>query len=393
MEAGRTTNIKNRIKLRDLVDSSLYGILVIDRSGLISFANSTVATQAGCTESELLGRTIVELMVPECQAPLARFLAEGGLKQHDASAYPCELALQRDGADSLPIQMEFLDPVIDGHQYYVCVVRDISAERNLRKELTTVKARSEDVARELQRERELNALKSRFVSTVSHEFRTPLTGILSSVNLIERYLGNAQGAWEQDGYGPRIEKHLQKIKTVVDNLTNTINDLLCLGKLEEGRIECQMAPFDLQALTISMVDHMADLRKPGQTIICQHYGDETMAVLDAHLVRNILYNLLSNAIKFSPENAPIELISHIYPGEVRIVVRDHGMGIPEADQPNLFRRFFRAENANNIPGTGLGLSIVRRYVELMGGEIGFSSETGEGTTFEITFTNANIASL
>jgi signal transduction histidine kinase len=170
----------------------------------------------------------------------------------------------------------------------------------------------------------------------------------------------------------------------VKNLTDILNDFLSLEKLEAGKIDVHMAPVDLKIFIDEMQEELQTVAKPGQKILHLHEGANE-ANLDKQLLRNVMINLINNAIKYSEENKTIEVKSKIDDGEAFISVRDEGMGIPPEDQVHLFERFFRAQNVTAIQGTGLGLNIVRRYVQLMNGEITFSSEPNKGSTFTLRF--------
>lgn len=249
------------------------------------------------------------------------------------------------------------------------------------KNITEQKRAEQDMLTALNKERELNEMKSRFVSMASHEFRTPLATVLSSVNLVNRYAenNNAEG----------INKHVGRIKNSVRNLTSILNDFLSLEKLEQGKVEFRPEEFNMCELARSVAEEISSMTKEGQTIdlnCCN--GDAKCANamvtnLDPQLIRNVMFNLLSNAVKYSTENSVIDLGINMGK-ELKITVSDRGMGIPEDEQQHLFERFFRAKNATNIQGTGLGLNIVQKHVNLMGGNIQFTSKLEEGTTFVIT---------
>ncbi|MBI2271661.1 MAG: HAMP domain-containing histidine kinase, partial [Bacteroidetes bacterium] len=225
----------------------------------------------------------------------------------------------------------------------------------------------------LAKEKELNDMKSRFVSMASHEFRTPLATILSSLSLVSKY------------HGPENEekrnKHITRIKSAINNMTDILNDFLSLSKLEEGKIACDPEKFDLKAFAEEVVQEMSSVKKNGQTIEYKHTGKETIVNLDKKLIKNIFFNLISNAIKFSDEDKQIDVQTLIDNKGASIVVHDRGIGISEEDKEHLFERFFRGQNAFNIQGTGLGLNIILKYIELMNGEISVESKLNEGTTF------------
>ncbi|HEX6915991.1 MAG TPA: HAMP domain-containing sensor histidine kinase, partial [Chitinophagaceae bacterium] len=219
--------------------------------------------------------------------------------------------------------------------------------------------------------------KSRFVTMASHEFRTPLSTILSSAFLLSKYNG-------PDDAGKR-EKHIDRIKNAVSDMKSILEDFLSLGKLEEGSVtsKLEVLPFEDYAAVVENTIHgFEQITRKGQVIRLVHRGQgDTLA--DPALIRNILSNLISNAIKFSPENATIEVELNKGERELVLAVKDQGIGISEEDQEHLFERFFRAKNAANIQGTGLGLHIVAKYVELMNGRIDMHSELEKGTSFYI----------
>jgi PAS domain S-box-containing protein len=233
--------------------------------------------------------------------------------------------------------------------------------------------------RELQKafeaEKELSKLKSRFVSMASHEFRTPLSTILSSADLVEAYRKEEQQ--------PKREKHTKRIKSAVSNLTGILNDFLSLSRLEEGAIHPDPIDCDLDKLSREVMDDLHGILKSDQDIAYSYEGQQDTVFLDAKMVKNVLINLLSNAIKYSEAGKTIKLRIDMGDDLVRLEVTDQGIGIPEEEQQHLFTRFFRAHNVENIQGTGLGLNIVKRYVDLMGGQITFESRLGEGTTFAV----------
>ncbi len=229
----------------------------------------------------------------------------------------------------------------------------------------------------LKKEKELNELKSRFVSMASHEFRTPLGAVLSSAYLVSKY--------KKEEQQPQREKHIQQIVSSVNSLTEILDDFLSVGKIEEGNIHPQFVSFDLKDHMERMIHDVSHLLKQYQNITYKHEGTNTKVVLDPSMLKHIVLNLLSNAIKFSTDESTIEVYTERNENEFILKVKDHGIGIPRDEQDNLFKIFFRSSYATNIQGTGLGLHIVKKYVEFMGGSINFNSEIGEGTEFIIHF--------
>jgi signal transduction histidine kinase len=213
-------------------------------------------------------------------------------------------------------------------------------------------------------------MKSRFVSMASHEFRTPLTTMLSSLSLVMQY--GAQNDVENQA------RHVRKIKSSIHNLTDILNDFLSVSQLEEGKVENAPKELNIRLFVEEILAEMQGMLRPDQQFVHHPTGDGSV-LLDPKLLKNILFNLLSNSIKFSPEGGEIAVETTVSGETVTIVVKDPGIGIPEKEQQHLFERFFRGHNAAHIQGTGLGLSIVSRYVELMNGSIRINSKERQGT--------------
>ncbi len=251
-------------------------------------------------------------------------------------------------------------------QEILIVVRNISRHKKF----------EEDLLRSLEKEKQLNVLKSRFVTSVSHEFRTPLSTILSSVYLLENYRG--------EGEVTHKLTHLNRIKRSVNSLTELLDDFLSLGKLEEGQVRVVYSEFAIASFLDELREEMEAIKKKDQIIDVAFDGPDDSVMLDRTLLANILSNLLSNAIKYTMPDGTITVRAMIRDGSLRIQVADNGMGIPEKEQKHIFKRFFRAHNAINIQGTGLGLNLVRKYVRLLKGHVSFSSRINSGSTFTVT---------
>lgn len=242
--------------------------------------------------------------------------------------------------------------------------------------LKKLKKSEDELQKSLTHEKELNELKTRFVSTTSHEFRTPLATILSSLSLISKY-GELNEKEKQN-------KHIDRIKSAVSHLTDLLNDVLSVSKLEERGIDASYEQFSINNLISDVVQEMQLITKLNQKIEYNHFGPDEF-ILDKKILRHILINLVSNAIKFSNEDCIVQILIEVKDSNFKLSVKDSGIGIPLEDQKHLFERFFRGNNVSAIQGTGLGLNIVAKYVEIMNGKIDFTSEPGVGTTFNIEF--------
>ncbi len=246
----------------------------------------------------------------------------------------------------------------------------------LKEALEKLEESQSELKEALDKERQLNEIKSRFVSMASHEFRTPLSAVLSSASLISKYKKEE----EQD----KRDRHINRIKESVKHLNDILEDFLSLGRLNEGRIEAAPSGFNIKETIGETIADMKLFLKRDQYFTNEFEGNENIYA-DKKLLKNILINLLSNAIKFSNEGAEIKLITKVTEDETKISIIDKGIGIPQEDQQHLFSSFFRGANANNIQGTGLGLHIVKRYTDLLGGKVALHSEQGKGTQVDIEF--------
>lgn len=233
-----------------------------------------------------------------------------------------------------------------------------------------------EIRNALEEEKELNALKSRFISMVSHEFRTPLTVIRTSVELLEQY-GHIASA-------DKRQEYFQRIRTAIRTMSHLMEDVLTIGKAEAGRLELELTDLHLESFCQDLADEIQLSIGKSHLIAfnCDRNCPASVA-LDPKLLRSILTNLLSNAVKYSPAGSCIEFYLTCSDITATFQIQDHGIGIPDEDQPKLFETFHRAQNAVHIRGTGLGLAIVKQCIELHNGQVSFSSQQGIGTTFQV----------
>lgn len=251
----------------------------------------------------------------------------------------------------------------------LCVLQNVTKRKRM----------EEGLVKALEKERELGELKSRFVTMASHEFRTPLTAILSSTFLLENY---AAADFDREKI-----IHTNRIKRSVNNLTVILNEFLSLEKLEENKVKVVHSNINIVEFINDLIWEMDVVKKEGQIIKYQHKSKKTIIPLDHHLFGSIITNLISNALKYSKPGACIEITSEIKNNIVNIIVVDPGIGIPANEHKHIFGRFYRASNAMNFEGTGLGLHIVQKYVKLLKGNITFESEENKGTKFTVSLPN------
>lgn len=400
-------------KLRAILQTAVEGMIIMDQRGRIDLMNPAALRLFGYEEGELFGKNIKVLM-PEPDHSyhdtyLQRYKETGRRniigkgrevmgKRNDGTVFPFSLAVS---------EVELRDKVM-----YVGLIHDLTdvklAQRKLEevninlerkvemrtKELeeinehlrafnerlgTEIKRRKEaeeSALAALEKEKQLNEMKSRFVSMASHEFRTPLSGILTSVSLLARYTGLE--------HADKREKHISTIKSSVRNLTGILNDFLSLDKLESGKVSVNIQKFAFQPMMEEFEAEMMNNCKPGQYITVTNDGNVDVIQADRHLLKNILINLVSNGLKYSSDGQEVKVNLSRRDYDLVIAVTDKGIGIPEKDQEHMFERLFRASNVTNVQGTGLGLNIVKKYIDLHNGSITFTSREGEGTTFTAT---------
>jgi PAS domain S-box-containing protein len=253
------------------------------------------------------------------------------------------------------------------------------ANEQLRAEIAQRQRLEDELRLALEKERELSELKSRIVATISHEYRTPLTTILSSTEMLQKYSDRLNAE--------RKEKHFQRIQASVEYLTKLVNDVLFVNQAEAKTLEFNPAPLNLEQFTRELVEEF-QFNTPNRPIEFEYSGEEFPVSLDEKLLQAILRNLLSNAIKYSPPDSPVRLEVTNQSPQIIFRVSDRGIGIPPTIQERLFDAFYRGTNVGITPGAGLGLAIVKESVDLHGGEIAISSEIGAGTTFTITLPQA-----
>ncbi len=403
--------LNNTTHLFSLFENATEGIILTDGSGKIVLANPSAEKMFGYDNSELKGKPI-EILIPERFRPHHQELREGFHRSPSNRAMGQNRDLygrRKDGSD-IPVEVSLSHYRHEGELFVIAFIVDITRRKeieasmlNQQKELQKVSSEirklnaeleakveertiilkealqrleesQTELSEALKKEKQLNEIKSRFVSMASHEFRTPLSTVLSSASLLAKYTG----ADDQD----KRNRHIDKIKNSVKDLNDILEDFLSLGKLDEGKVEVQYLPFNIKEFIEEVAEELRGLLKSGQRLEYKHEGSD-MVTSDKKLLKNILFNLSSNAIKFSPEQSVIELYSKVSEEGITISVKDYGIGISTADQEHLFSSFFRAANALNIQGTGLGLHLVKRYTGLLGGTINLQSGLNKGTLVTI----------
>ncbi len=405
--------------LKVIIENAIDGIIVIDETGTIILANPSTYKLFAYEKDELIGKKINILMPGRFASNHDDYLNHyKNTGERKIIGIGREVVGMKKDGTFFPFNLSISELIINNVRYFAGTVHDISAQKEAQakvEELNSIleariKERTEQLARvvntlmetnnalrieiterkniehellkskeetqqALESEKSLSELKSRFITTASHEFRTPLSTILSSAKLIGRYA-------DESGQESRM-KHIKRIETAVKNLNNILYDLLTWSKFEENKILFRPVIFDLTVLIKEVIEEVQIDSKIGQDIFYEHEGESREIVSDPVFIKNILINLLSNAIKYSNEAQSVFVFSKIDASNIYLEVKDYGIGIPAEEQQFLFDRFFRANNVETIQGTGLGLNIVKKYVSTMNGEISFQSEQNKGSSFFI----------
>lgn len=377
---------KKRLKLAYLFNSLILGVVVLDKKGTIAAVNETAGQLLAEKERAIKGMDFRSFIASKMDTTFFNEFLH--FKKNESNtliaADSLELSVLGKNHNIHSVNLELIEePGSD--RFYLGIIKDGATKGELKKEIAQQKEQKEFIQEQLERERELGELKTRFVSMASHEFRTPLAGVLSSMQLVRRYLKAEDDKWQDLEHFQKVEAHFHKIEESVNNLNLILNDFLSLDKLQNDNIPYKKQHFNVKDFLQDIIQEMKLLKRKDQTIDFIWKATKKEAYLDEHLLRHIMENLISNSIKYSDERAKI-LVNVINSDEyLQISVQDNGIGIPLQEQKYIFKRFFRAENAFNYSGTGLGLHIVKKYIELMGGTINFESEVNKGTTFTITF--------
>ncbi len=381
---GIQNDITRRIKTEEEVNylvrifnESLNEIYVLKADNLqISHANFGACVNSGYSLKELQKKPLHALLPeygkskfhkalePIFKKSRKKIILETLLRRKDGSEYPVEVHLQSSKRGDARV--------------IICIVLDATEKRNYTDRLeATVEERTRQLQQALSREIELNELKTKFLSMVSHEFKTPLSAILTSATLVGKY----KEAESQE----KRSRHLKTITREVKHLNNILNDFLSIERFEKGKELYNLTRFSLSKVINEVIYNANMMLKSGQRINYPQDVDDISVCQDEKIVALTLTNLLYNSIKYSPEDTLIDIQVFVSEDTLIIKVIDEGIGIPEKDQRFIFDRYFRAENVLLTQGTGIGLNIVKTHVENLGGSISFSSRENEGTAFTVVF--------
>lgn len=381
LKAGQTTLQKAILFQKAILDNAGAMIIATDKNGTIKFFNPEASNNLGYAEKEVINKITPEVFHKKSEIEVKRKAYVNEFDVHIRDDFEVLVAMSR---RNIHEAQQYTYVRKNGTTFPVSLTITTVRDRNgaiigymgVAADITEQIKRDKALYKLLEKEKDLSELKSRFISMASHEFRTPLSTVLSSAYLIEKYTKTAEQ--------PQREKHLKRITSSVSMLTDILNDFLSLGKIEEGKIPVRLKTFNTAAAVKDIIDEIIGTLQKQQKIVYKHTGASEFE-LDQSLLKHIVQNLVSNASKFSPEKSCIEIRTANHQHSLVLAVKDRGIGISKDDQKHLMERFFRGANAGNIQGTGLGLHIVSKYAELMNGTVVCISELEKGTEFVITF--------
>ncbi len=359
-----------------IFEESLNEIFVFDAHTFKFInVNSEARRNIGFNMAELAKMTPVDIKT-EFSQPMFEKMVEPLIKGNEGKIKFETLHRRKDGS-SYPIEVHLQLSVMNERQVFVAIILDITERRNYTIRLEkTVDERTKQLTEALAKEKELNELKTRFLSLVSHEFKTPLSSILTSVTLLGKYTQTEQ----QD----KRDKHVTTIRNKVKYLDNILNDFFSVERLDSGKVNYRLETFHLSKVINEVVYDANMLLKSGQKIQYPDNIDDIVIEFDEKTLELVLSNLIHNAIKYSPENSKIDLMVIMKAETIVIKVEDQGIGIPAVEQKYIFDRYFRAKNALLTQGTGIGLNIAKQHLENLGATLEFSSKENSGSSFVVT---------
>ena len=397
---------KENSNIFNLLSSAISeGIIVVNRDQFIVATNNSANEMFGYSNGALIGKPLNTLIPQKFHhnhgGHFAGFMQKSNKRQMGQGR---DLFGMRKNGEEFPVEAGLNPFEVDGTTFVMALVIDITQRKQQERQINDLNSQLEakielrtkelnDIVLELRgevnlrkeaeskakmalkKERELNDLKTKFLSLVSHEFKTPLSSILTSATLISKYQLSDQQ--------PKRDKHLDTIKNKVKYLDTILNDFLSVERLESGKVNYKFTTFPLSKLVNEVIYDANMLLKTGQNIRYPDNIDDVIIDFDEKILELILSNLIHNAIKYSPEYSPIDIQVEHNKKMVTLKVIDQGMGIPKEEQKYIFNRYFRAENALLTQGTGIGLNIVKGHLENLGGSIEFTSEENKGSTFNI----------
>ncbi len=356
-------------KMRNILHSAIDGVISINDQGIITEWNKQAEVIFGFSAEEVIGRTLQDTIIPhnfreQHVKGMGHYMDTG---EGPVLNQKIEISALRKNGEEFPIELAIIPVVMKGEHSFTAFVSDITVQKRVQ----------EEMEKALQKEKELNELKSRFVAMTSHEFRTPLTTIKQNIDLISFRLES-----KMPEQAEAFQKYIQRVESEIKRVTDLMNDILMLGRIDAGKVTMKLVEMDFVDYVEKIIEKMTENRADGRKVELTIEGVPRKVNIDPSLFDHVLNNLISNALKYS-EGAPNPEMNLTFNDleAMQLRIKDHGIGIPKKDHKSLFQSFYRATNVKNIQGSGLGLSIVREFTLMHGGDIQFISDDGEGTEF------------
>jgi len=366
------------------------GIIVFDKHKNIVLANNPSVQIFGYSRNGILEKKMDVLLQNNS-------IIDEYIKNPQANIFKSTIDLigVKNNKKKVFVEFSFGQIEYEGTFYYKALISDISLRKQNEEKITHLNVQLEEEVRlrnlelekvieqlkqSLNKEKELNNLKTKFITLASHEFKTPLSAILSSTELMDKYadLENIE----------KRKEHLEKVKIMVSRLNGMLDDFLTLENIELGIVKPNFSLFKIKQLANNVSQDTTPFLKKNQILTFDIINDDTV-YHDKKIINIILTNLLYNAIKYSNENSTIKVIIGTNTDHIYFSVKDNGIGIPKNEQNLIFNRFFRAKNALYYPGTGIGLNISKGYINNLNGDISFKSIINKGTTFKVQLPKIN----
>lgn len=348
-----------------LVVDNANDAIIVAQDGMIKFSNPRAVTVTGYSTEELLTRPFTDFIHPDDRKIVVENYIKRMKGEPVSSSYLFRIVRKDDSIFMVEINAVLI------------TWKGKPATLNFLTDITERNRAEEEIKNALDKEKELSELRSRFISMASHEFRTPLTSILTSTEILENFFTKLTD--------DQRNKNIFRIKDNVRHMNQLLNDVLLIGKTQAGKLQLNLQPENLKALCDTIIEQF-EITIHSKTNHKLKYVESNLsqsAMIDSKIIRQILENLISNAIKYSPDGGDVLFEAQCTKDKILFKVKDHGIGIPADDQNRLFEPFHRAKNVGTISGTGLGLAIMKTSVELHGGTIKVESSEGLGTTFTI----------
>lgn len=363
---------ENEERFRAMFEGASEGIALIDEQHRLMQINRYIEERFGFTREQMIQQPCHTLITPESRPSVLAALEEVHRTGESINIRltPPPMAQSSTG-EAFPVEITFVPITVSGKQMTMCLLVDITERQQLEEQRLINRA----LEVELEKERELIDLKQRFATMVTHEFRTPLAIIQSTINIVQNYFDRLP----QDKLTERLDVVTKQAKRMSELLT----DVLMYSRGEHGLKPATLELIDLALFTRAIIDDLRMADNDAHPVALTVNNSPVKLETDRRLLEHICLNLIGNAIKYSPPGSPVEITVTREGTEIELVIRDHGIGIPPGDLARIYDPFHRAANVGSRSGSGLGLPIVKQCVEALGGTIKAESVVGKGTTFTV----------